>query len=299
MEQKRLLWIIAATGVFLLVVLGAALIIYSPAAKGTQSIAAIKNGNKNTSNGWISLAPAQAEPENELKPFSYENDSEYDLPENGTDSENAGKPSALGFDFEPGKGSGDIRIKELTVHAENATVYAGNSSDGSKNYTQGTTTIDLNPTQVANTVSAQNTQAVSQTVTKKTEPVKVSAPAVSEKTVSKNYEAKSAESKPAVKAVQKPAPKVEPKKPMVTRYWVQVSSLTSRKSADAAREELNKNQISADVFTYTDKKGQMYYRVRVGPYTTKTEAEYWCSKIVKIDAFRNSAGYVTSTASEE
>ena len=298
MEQKRLLWIIAATGVFLLVVLGAALIIYSPAAKGTQSIAAVKNGNKNTSNGWISLAPAQAEPENELKPFAYENDSEYDLPENGATAENAA-PSAPGFDFENGKGAGDIRIKELTVHAENATVYAANGSDSAKNYTQGTTTIDLNQAPVAQAVPAQNTQAVSQTVTKKAEPAKVSAPSVSEKTVSKNYEAKKVESKPAVKAVQKPAPKVEPKKPMVTRYWVQVSSLTSRKSADAAREELSKNQITADVFTYTDKKGQMYYRVRVGPYTTKTEAEYWCSKIVKIDAFRNSAGYVTSTTSEE
>ena len=39
MEQKRILWITAAVGIFLLVVLGGALIIYSPQTRAPKSIA--------------------------------------------------------------------------------------------------------------------------------------------------------------------------------------------------------------------------------------------------------------------
>ena len=70
MEQKRLLWIIAATGVFLLVVLGAALIIYAPSARTPQTFASsTKNYNKDTANGWISLSPAPAETSDEKLNF--------------------------------------------------------------------------------------------------------------------------------------------------------------------------------------------------------------------------------------
>ena len=61
MEQKRTLWIMAAVGVFLLVVLGAALILYSPTARSSQTIATVSPSNKQTSNGWVSLAPAENE----------------------------------------------------------------------------------------------------------------------------------------------------------------------------------------------------------------------------------------------
>ncbi|MBQ5999141.1 MAG: SPOR domain-containing protein [Treponema sp.] len=303
MEQKRLLWIIAAVGVFLLVVLGAALMIYSPATKNPQSIAAANNGNKNTSNGWISLAPAQAETTE--MPFAAQSDPNLLNDENADSEFNAGNADSsarTGFDFET-ETPNDIRVKDLTVHAENATIYAKTNTE-SKTLTapavNTTTTIDLNPPAQVSQIKTE-TVVTSNTVAKNN--------IAAEKTAEKSYadkvktnvkvtEQKKVAAKPA-KTVQKPAAKVEPKKPMITRYWVQVSSLTSRKSADAAREELAKNQITADVFTYTDKKNQMYYRVRVGPYTTKTEAEYWCGKIAKIDTFKNSAGYVTSTTTED
>ncbi len=302
MEQKRLLWIIAAVGVFLLVVLGAALMIYSPATKNPQSIAAANSGNKNTSNGWISLAPAQAEaPETAFAAMSDQKLSDDENEDSDYNTENAASSVRSGFDFET-ETPKDIRVKDLTVHAENATIYAKDTD--SKNLTapavNTTTTIDLNP-------PAQVSQIKTKTVV--TPNVIAKNNAATEKDTDKSYanetktsikitETKKVAAKPA-RNIQKSAVKAEPKKPMITRYWVQVSSLTSRKSADAAREELAKNQITADVFTYTDKKNQMYYRVRVGPYTTKTEAEYWCGKIAKIDTFKNSAGYVTSTTTED
>ena len=58
MEQKRTLWIVAAVGVFLLVVLGAALILYTPQSKQATIANSRVTNSSTASNGWISLAPS-------------------------------------------------------------------------------------------------------------------------------------------------------------------------------------------------------------------------------------------------
>ena len=80
------------------------------------------------------------------------------------------------------------------------------------------------------------------------------------------------------------------------RFWVQASSYSSKKNADEAREILEANKIQCEVFTYTDSKGKLFYRVRIGPYTTKSEAEYWKSKIMTIPFFKNTSSYVTNSS---
>ncbi len=90
-----------------------------------------------------------------------------------------------------------------------------------------------------------------------------------------------------------PAPKAEPKK---TQYWVQVAAYSNKKGAEGARTILDENKIPSDIFTYRDNKDKLYYRVRVGPYTTKSEAEYWRTKIIKISEIDNANdSYITST----
>ena len=90
-----------------------------------------------------------------------------------------------------------------------------------------------------------------------------------------------------------PAPKAEPKK---TQYWVQVAAYSNKKGAEGARTILDENKIPSDIFTYRDNKDKLYYRVRVGPYTTKSEAEYWRTRIIKISDIDNANdSYVTST----
>jgi len=39
----------------------------------------------------------------------------------------------------------------------------------------------------------------------------------------------------------------------------------------------------------------MFYRVRIGPYMTKSEAEYWRTRIAMIPEFAKNESYVTST----
>lgn len=78
----------------------------------------------------------------------------------------------------------------------------------------------------------------------------------------------------------------------IKRYWIQVASLKSKKSADEARLELEKNKMPVNVFTYKGKDDAIYYRIRVGPYASKEEAEYWLRKISDIAFFKNEKCYV-------
>ena len=123
---------------------------------------------------------------------------------------------------------------------------------------------------------------------------KVEKPAAQSQTVAASKEtpkeAPKVEAKPEKKVE---APKAEPKK---TQYWVQVAAYSNKKGAEGARTILDENKIPSDIFTYRDNNDKLYYRVRVGPYTTKSEAEYWRTKIVKIKEIDNANdSYVTST----
>ena len=308
MEQKRTLWIMAAVGVFLLVVLGAALILYSPTARSSQTIATVSPSNKQTSNGWVSLAPAENEttiPQTKMPATEVLSEETNEVPQqNVINSEEK-----------------ITRVAELTVYADKATIISNNPNEMNNvvaavsssvpeqetaEQTQthhtvinNTTTIDINPV-----ISEKPVVTPKNELTKNT--IETTSKKVAEKPVVKQV-AKKEVSKPVSKPKKVTSTKATtsttttakvtktPAKPKVVQYWVQVTSLKSKKSAENAREVLDENKITADIFTYKDKKDQLFYRVRVGPYTTKSEAEYWQSKIAKIDTFASSSSYITST----
>ena len=304
MEQKRTLWIMAAVGVFLLVVLGAALILYSPTARSSQTIATVSPSNKQTSNGWVSLAPAENEttiPQTKMPATEVLSEETNEVPQqNVINSEEK-----------------ITRVAELTVYADKATIISNNPNEMNNvvatvpssvpeqktaeqthhTVINNTTTIDINPV-----ISEKPVVTPKNELTKNT--IETTSKKVAEKPVVKQV-AKKEVSKPvskqkkvtSTKATTSTTAKVTktPAKPKVVQYWVQVTSLKSKKSAENAREVLDENKITADIFTYKDKKDQLFYRVRVGPYTTKSEAEYWQSKIAKIDTFASSSSYITST----
>ena len=306
MEQKRTLWIMAAVGVFLLVVLGAALILYSPTARSSQTIATVSPSNKQTSNGWVSLAPAENEttiPQTKMPATEVLSEQNNEVPQqNVINSEEK-----------------ITRVAELTVYADKATIISNNPNEMNNvvaavpssvpeqktaeqthhTVINNTTTIDINPV-----ISEKPVVTPKNELTKNT--IETTSKKVAEKPVVKQV-AKKEVSKPVSKPKKVPSTKATtsttttakvtktPAKPKVVQYWVQVTSLKSKKSAENAREVLDENKITADIFTYKDKKDQLFYRVRVGPYTTKSEAEYWQSKIAKIDTFASSSSYITST----
>lgn len=306
MEQKRTLWVVAASGVFLLVVVGAAVILYSPSVSKSQAAQAAVNPN----NGWttpvtgtVSSPLAAQAPVNPFENTAFPSDAGY----SAQPEQPASAPSAVS--------KNPIQTNSVTVIADNTTVYG-----------TGTTTIDLNAlkTTVSPNVTAQNatTQAqIAQTqsvydqrsVTEPTynyesEPVATAPKAVA----STKAPATTAASKPAATAATAKAPattKAAPKTASSTKvatqtnkiadkFWVQAASYASKKSADDARETLESNKIPSEVFTYTDAKGKVFYRVRVGPYTTSSEAEYWKTQVAKIDRFADSQSYIVNSSAK-
>jgi cell division protein FtsN len=76
---------------------------------------------------------------------------------------------------------------------------------------------------------------------------------------------------------------------------VQVASYSTKDNADEARKVLDAKDLPCEVFTFT-KDSKLYYRVRVGPYKTESEAEKWKKSVDAIDMFKTAQSYVVDSS---
>lgn len=290
MEDKRILWVSAAVGVFLLIIVGTALVLYAPPKNGDTGFTALP---ADTVQSW-SVQPQNTSPSAQGN-LPQGNQSEQTAASQNTSPASAPSSAAANAAGTDTGGSADtagiVQSRDLTVISNNTTVYTKD----------GVTTIDLaapadrpeqktvdlpKGMQAASDVKtlvpinpAEYMGAQTETQPKNTAALK-SAPA-----------ANSSAAKTA--SVKKPTAKPAPKP--ADRYWVQAASFTDKMNAETARSILADEKIPAEVFTYQDKKGLTYYRLRVGPYTTESEAEYWNSRIKLIDHFASAQSYVTNS----
>lgn len=282
MEQKRTLWIIAASGVFLLVVVGAALILYSPSLHNTQT----QQAAFNPADGWTTPAftTTTVSPE---QPFTGSTDAfaqnNINVPDFSGDRPAPASPFDTPATAMSEVPSNAIQTNNLTVYSDNTTVYGS-----------GSTTIDLNTLKSAPVASTPAAKTSEPAPRYNYEQPKASAP------VAKAEPAKS--TKPAAKAntpaKAAPAKKAAAPAKVADRFWVQAAAYTTKKNADDARATLENNKIPSEVFTYTDSKGKVFYRVRIGPYTTSSEAEYWKTQVAKIDQFANVQSYIVNSSAK-
>lgn len=310
MEQKRTLWIVAAVGVFLLVVIGAALLL------SFQKNDQVKT-YYNPTDGFVSSAKA---PETRFEPGVPPNQKPA-FPDGGADKGVAPlyeQDSIAGETSDTSQTQTQDAAKETTNNApENAgaAMTAGNVTvftDNTLVYGTGTTTtIDLNSLKSspspATSVTPQNnytaaqmsaTAAPAQTPSYKpsSESYYAPSPAAAKTTAKKDTAATSAPKASASASSAKKSTSATAKTSSAAAkasiYWIQVGSYEAKKSADNARSALEANKIPNEVFTYKDSKGKLFYRVRVGPYTTKSEAEYWQKRIAATNEFANASSYV-------
>ena len=297
MEQKRTIWIVLAAGIFLMVVIGAAVILYAPEArKDTTALVQKENGTV-----WMSPEVAQHK-----KDELMENSSVVSAPvEDVKAVEDTSVVSSI------------ATPAEETTQIENMTVIATGNTNVYSVGADGPATIDLNNVrEVADepAVKAQNraaeaaireTNTVRRNVEVSDVLVENSYKDVSKATASSNVRKAERSSSANVSApVKKAAPaakKTEAKAPakverIPDRFWVQAASYSAKKNADEARSVLEQKKIQCEVFTFTDAKGTLYYRVRVGPYTTRKEAEYWKKKIDEIPLFSKNGSFVTNSS---
>jgi DedD protein len=75
-------------------------------------------------------------------------------------------------------------------------------------------------------------------------------------------------------------------------YWVQTGSFSTIARAEAVKDTLSTKGITSLVEN-RDVQGKTYFRVRVGPYTSKNEADYWLALIKSIHGFEESLVFKT------
>ena len=311
MEQKRILWIVASVGLFLLVVVGFALILYSP----TQRQDPVITNNQSTNDIWASTQNVTPINPNYQASMLQGTPLENTVNLDGTQVQQGLNPtqSVMGQQTPQFQGMpnqpysvpngnnvlpsdsmtlvGQQQVKDVTVISENTKVI-----------TSGGTTIDLTGLTVNSAtqpVVTQNTNTTSQTektvVATSNKQSSPTAKVESAKTTStKNITTAKASSTTKTASAKTTTPA-----PITHKFWIQAGSYSSKKNAEEARNALSAEKIASEIFTYTDSNGTLFYRVRVGPYTTKSEAEYWQSRIALIDKFSSSKTYITDSSAKK
>ena len=91
---------------------------------------------------------------------------------------------------------------------------------------------------------------------------------------------------------------VKPKKKLVNvkGYWIQVGSFSTSAAANKSVEKLKERGLSSRVILKTV-NGKSVYRVRIGAYETKAEADKFCNEVKKIEEF--SGSYVSETTTQK
>jgi DedD protein len=77
-------------------------------------------------------------------------------------------------------------------------------------------------------------------------------------------------------------------------YWIQAGSFSTQIRAEGVKEMLASKGINA-IIENRDVNGQMFFRVRVGPYTSQNEADYWLAFIKNISGFEGSQIWQTQS----
>ncbi len=261
MEQKKILWIVVAISVFALVIFGAALFLFAPSRSTGANLQQASAITPATSK--VALDPAA---QNRIDPDAWVQD----------------PAKTPGLDAQPQTAGINLTI----VNGDNAGANYGTLDV--TGLTDPTKVVAVAPTDSSLPLTAIPGQAApaSETSSQKPEQTAMKETAQAPATQPKAPPASTVKQPTSAKPAPVPAPKKA-----VTEYWVQTGSFSSKGNAEKARENLKARYLSAEIFTKATVGGATTYRVRVGPYKSKTEAEYWLGTIKEIPEF--SASYVS------
>jgi len=92
---------------------------------------------------------------------------------------------------------------------------------------------------------------------------------------------------PSAKPATAKSPAAQSGKATYNNYWVQTGAFSTKIRAEGAKESLASRGV-ASIIDNRDIDGKTWYRVRVGPYISETEANYWLALVKSIDGFAES-----------
>jgi DedD protein len=254
MEKKKLLLVSVSVGLFLVIVIGASILVFSPG----ESLQAANVGPAPIAPGApVAVLPPPPPPAPPPVEIVQERPLENVIYINGENAENA------------------VRVERLNDGNTRTII---NIPSPHENVISVTPVI---PEQAAPGQAAPAQQSApakpAPATAQKSAPAKT-APAA----VPKSAPAKAAPAKAAPAAAQKSAPAKSD-----AAWWVQTGSYSRKAYADNAKQFLIGKGINS-VIMDSSVGGKIYYRVRVGPYTSQNEADYWLSLIKTIDGMEES-----------
>lgn len=285
MEQKKILWVILAVTAFLLVIFGFALVLYFP-SKSTgpvlRQVSTITPTSNQASSALSSVNPTAIDPDGWVrKPDSTP----------GLDTSLVSSPNNINVTIVNGDTTGRyglVDVTGLTKKSESETTPSEGSKvlpdilSGNKVGSNAGASSELGKEAGLASDAAANINETGSKGTKTSETTITNKAASSPKTEVKVSSASSSSAQAAVKPVAKPVATTT-----VTEYWIQTGSFSGKLNAEKARDALQARYIKAEIFT-KEVSGKTTYRVRVGPYTNKNEAEYWLGSIKGISDFDSS-----------
>lgn len=93
--------------------------------------------------------------------------------------------------------------------------------------------------------------------------------------------------KPKTEATKTSTSQPRKKTVYVKEYWIQVGSYKNRNRAEMLNSKLSENGFEGRILTNII-NGQTYYRVRIGPYTAKQEAEKFLDWVKSLEGMADS-----------
>lgn len=294
MDQNKILWIVAAVGAFLLVVLGAALIFYTPkpsTGPQIQNLDGLWTSSRDTYQGQNTIGLTSStndytNPNPRTNPYS-ENPI-YDNQQDNTQGIQIVQGTEL--DQNPALGTGQVlkdgqSLQTLNLYTQNANLYAEQ------------TTIDLNNLSRVQTPAPSQVQSNQQTnIRDLNASTQTKAPVNTSQVAKTTASAKQMSNTTAPSNTKPSTTSAKTIAPIENKFWIQASSFASKINAEELKAALTKENFVSEIFTFTDAKNTLFYRVRIGPYTTKSEAEYWQGQLASLASLKGVETYITNTS---
>ncbi|MDR2501403.1 MAG: SPOR domain-containing protein [Treponema sp.] len=284
MEKRKLLLVAVSVGVFLVIVIGAAILVFTPrspapvqSARTVRPIPAGTAGSLNSgsasSSGFGGPGPGNAQG---TAPFEHIQTQPASVDPSEMVRNSGGYQ---GLQVPPSAPAAAIQENNFYINGDipNQPVVVENGKGD-------TSTVVIN---VPRPITAAVPDAAPSG--------RSSSPTAHRQAAQKPAPVPAAAKPPAAVAAVKPpvqqAPAAKPPaqtqgKPYDT-YWVQTGSFSTKVRADSAKERLTAKGITA-IIENREVDAKTYYRVRVGPYTSSSEADYWLSIIKSIQGFEES-----------
>ena len=277
MEKRKLLLIAISVGIFLIIAIGAALLIFSP--KNTAITAEITG--KTEGNGSVNSVYQPASPGSDNSDYTR---SLPPTPDGNNGISGSGRNvtvDAVEMVRKPGDVPGLRDLPEGTA-AQGSDYYV----NGSGRYNSGQSAETVISVPKPSTAAVPDTPATGRAAPAAQRPAAVAA------TSSSSGSSSGSASKPNPAATNpKPAASTQNKAPVQTKvyddFWVQTGAFSTIATAETVKESLATKGITS-IIENRDVEGRTVYRVRVGPYTSKNEADYWLSLIKTIGGFEES-----------